>query len=70
MDGKGLILFGLLGAILLLPILLRRGETGYHLVPVRRSQPATYTNKEVWEVEWNEEGLPSKVIISRHAEQT
>ncbi|GAI97439.1 unnamed protein product [marine sediment metagenome] len=69
MDGKGLILFGLIGAILLLPILLRRG-LAYHLVPVKQPQPATYTNEEVWEVEWNEEGLPSKVVIHRRAVQT
>ena len=29
-----------------------------------------YTNKEEWAIDWNEDGLPTKLVISRHATQT
>jgi len=29
-----------------------------------------YSNKEEWAIDWNEDGLPTKVVISRHATQT
>ena len=29
----------------------------------------TYQNKEEWEITWNDEGLPVKVVVHRKAEQ-
>jgi len=29
-----------------------------------------YVNKEEWSIDWNEDGLPTKLVISRHATQT
>ena len=26
-----------------------------------------YTNAEIWSIDWNEEGLPTKVEVRRHA---
>jgi len=28
---------------------------------------ATYQNEESWEIEWSDEGLPTKVVVKRHA---
>lgn len=28
---------------------------------------ATYQNEESWEIEWSDEGLPTKVVVTRHA---
>ena len=28
---------------------------------------ATYQNEESWEIDWNEEGQPTKVVVKRHA---
>ena len=38
---------------------------GNELVPT-----ATYANEESWEISWSEEGLPTKIVVSRHAEKT
>ena len=40
-----------------------------------RSQPArvpagTYENAEEWDITWNREGLPTKVVIHRNATRT
>ena len=33
-------------------------------------QPAsTYVNEESWEIEWNEEGLPTRIIVHRNAQR-
>lgn len=74
MDKGGLIFLGCLGAAaILLPFVLRRREAAsYQLVPVRRQLqniPAEgllhYKNKETRSIEWNEDSLPTKVIIER-----
>ena len=29
-----------------------------------------YTNKEEWAIDWNEDGLPTRLVINRNATQT
>ena len=47
---------------------------GYVGAPLRLmpagSVAKQYTNKEVWSISWNSDGLPEKVEIERHATQT
>ena len=78
MENRGGIIFlGVLAACaLFLPLLFRkRGATSYQLVPVRRElqqpaiAPAAYENTEEWQVEYNSDGLPIKVVVKRHATQ-
>lgn len=77
MDNKAVIIvFGLLGLGLL--FMLTRRESGYSeesialpFKPAPRDIGAHhYTNKEKWSIKWNEDGLPSEVIIERDARQT
>jgi len=36
------------------------------LVP-RQAPVATYANEESWEISWNEDGLPEKIVVHRNA---
>lgn len=62
--GKGTVLFLLIlagaGLLLLLPLMTRKQPGG---------TAATYKNTEEWEISWNSEGLPVKVIVHRKATQ-
>ncbi|GAI68113.1 unnamed protein product [marine sediment metagenome] len=40
-------------------------EPGKELVP-----SATYANEESWDITWNEDGLPEKIVVTRHATKT
>lgn len=76
MKGEvGLILFGILGIGLLL-LLTRRGGSNYYEPPASSfkflppEKPGRrYKNTETWDIEWNTDGLPSKVTIHRNAVQ-
>lgn len=75
-DKGGLIFLGILAATaILIPLIFRRRQTEYHVVPVRRLQPVrplhpvTYTNEEVWDVEYTEDGLVKRVVVHRRAVQ-
>jgi len=83
-DNKGigiaiLIGLGLLGFWFLmrkaplLPASVPSGN-GYVGQPLRLmpagSSAKQYVNKEEWAIDWNEDGLPTKLVISRHATQT
>lgn len=80
---EGIIIFGLIGLGLLFVLSRSRGagyseDAGYaeESIPLRLtpSSRATgvhqYTNKETWDIEWNEDGLPKRVTIHREAVQT
>ena len=49
-------------------------HNGGHVGQPLRLMPAgnsrQYSNKEVWSIVWNADGLPEKVEIERHATQT
>jgi len=74
----GLILFGILGIGLLL-LLTRRGGSNYYeplhpassfkFLPPEKPRGRRYKNTETWDIEWNTDGLPSKVTIHRNAVQ-
>ncbi len=82
MDDKAIIIFGLLGLGLL--FMLARGSSNrvsndysgesiaLPFKPTNRVSRGAhqYTNKEKWSIKWNEDGLPSEVIIERNAVQT
>jgi hypothetical protein len=57
----------------LLPASVPSGN-GYVGQPLRLqptgSAAKQYVNKEEWAIDWNEDGLPTKLVISRHATQT
>ena len=53
--------FGIVGAIVYFAT--RQGK----IAPERALSPREYTNKEVWNVEYSPDGLPTKIEISRHA---
>lgn len=36
---------------------------------VRARQASAYTNAEEWNVTYSEDGLPTKIVISRHAQR-
>ncbi len=44
-------------------------EPGTELVPYQ-APSATYANEESWEITWNEDGLPEKIVVTRHATKT
>ncbi|GAI95824.1 unnamed protein product, partial [marine sediment metagenome] len=31
---------------------------------------ATYANEESWDIDWNEDGLPTKIVVHRNAART
>ncbi len=65
-DKLGLLLLLLVGAVVLVVLFTRRGGSGY--LPVVGGHQ--YTNEETWDIEWNPDGLPSRVTIHRNAHQT
>jgi hypothetical protein len=52
--------------VVLVVLFTRRGGSGY--LPVVGGHQ--YTNEETWDIEWNPDGLPSRVTIHRNAHQT
>jgi hypothetical protein len=50
------------------PIRLRSG--GIRLVDAPEPEGRRYRNEETWNIEWNADGLPSKVTIHRDATQS
>lgn len=38
--------------------------------PVVQAPAATYSNEESWEIEWSEDGLPTKITVHRNAQRT
>ena len=80
----GWILYGILG-IAILALLLRSkrqsssqsspaGVIGRFMIPATTpvgslQNIAHYKNKEVWDIEWNSDGLPVRVTITRDAIQ-
>ena len=58
----------------LLPTSVTTSGNGYVGQPLRLmpagSGAKQYVNKEEWSIDWNEDGLPTKLVISRHATQT
>lgn len=39
-------------------------------LPARRLTPESrYSNEETWEIEWNADALPTKIIVHREAKQ-
>ena len=75
MDDKWLLLIG--GALVLgLLLLKRRGNNTAIIAPrsyvlrPRRQQPANYVNEETLDITWNEDGLPTKVVIHRKAQMS
>lgn len=76
MDDKAVIIFGLLGLGLL--FMLTRGSSNRHssysesialpFKPTNRvSEGHHYKNKEVREITYNEDGLPTRIVIHRDA---
>lgn len=79
---KAVIIFGLLGIGLL--FLLTRSSSRYseeadyleeNTATPLRLRPISkrahhYTNEETWDIEWSDDGLPTKVVIHRNAVQT
>ena len=45
--------------------LSRRGSQPLLLPPA-----TTYNNLEVWEISWNDDGLPERVVVHREAKQS
>lgn len=78
MDNKGIGIAILIGLGLLLFFITKKGLSAPALAsgcttcqPLRLmptgSLAKQYTNKEVWSISWNSDGLPEKVEIERHA---
>jgi hypothetical protein len=78
-NGKAILIWGLLGLGLL--FLLTRKSSGYAreyddgietipFHPLPSAGAHQYKNEETWNIEWNEDGLPSKVTIHRNALST
>ena len=69
---KNVLFFGLLGIGLL--YLLLKGTDSVQAQPLRLNAPvqsdnngvARYRNKEVRNIEWNDEGLPIRITIERN----
>lgn len=59
-SNQGLILILLVGSGLAVLFLLARSKT---------SAVATYKNAETWDIQWNKDGLPTRVTIHRDAVQ-
>ena len=43
-------------------------EPGTALVPYQAA--ATYNNEESWDITWNPDGLPEKIVVHRNATKT
>ena len=44
-------------------------EPGKGLVPYQ-APVATYANEESWDISWNQDGLPEKIVVHRNATKT
>lgn len=55
-----------------LPALPKKYITGIEEEPLGKElvPSATYANEESWEITWNEDGLPEKIVVHRNATQT
>ncbi|MBA7555202.1 hypothetical protein ES705_47858 [subsurface metagenome] len=42
---------------------------GKELIP-HQPPAATYANEESWDITWNEDGLPEKIVVHRNATKT
>ena len=77
MDNKGIGIAILVGLGLLLLFITKKAPmlalaSGCTTCQPLKLMPAgslarQYTNKEVWSISWNSDGLPEKVEIERHA---
>jgi len=55
----------------LLPVSRQRYITDIEEEPGKELVPsATYANEESWDITWNEDGLPEKIVVTRHATKT
>lgn len=69
------VLFGVIGIGMLALLLLRRRPSQVDAYAPQRSfnvvraDTRLYTNKEVVEIEWNSDGLPTKITTHRDARQ-
>ena len=53
------------------PYTVREAEP--YVNTVREAEPqaaSTYVNEESWEIEWSEEGLPTRITVHRNAQRT
>ena len=79
-QNVGLIVLGGLCLLGFLFFTSRRGGTVSHSPAYISSQPLKlmpkgsvqrqYTNKEIWNIEWTDDGLPAKITVERDARES
>ena len=85
-NKAALVILGVVGLGLLFLLLRGKKETGYSqeyagaeevapvtpltFTPTSRKPAHHYKNEEVWDIDWNKDGLPKRVTIHRNAMQS
>ena len=60
MENKDFIILGILGLVGMFLFMMMRQ-------PSAQAAPMSYNNAETWDISWNQDGLPEKVVVHRNA---